>query len=435
MKIISLTASNVKRLRAVEISPEGDVITITGQNGAGKSSVLDAIMYALCGKDVHPPEVIRRGESKAHVTVDLGDLVVERRWTANDRSTVTVKSKDGAKYSSPQSLLDSLVGRLSFDPLTFTRMDPKKQVEVVRELAGLDFTELDQRRAAVYEQRTEVNRELTRLKSRVTSLEQTVTDADAEPVSLSELMAEQEQALAQKAENDRVRAEYSKATDRWTRAKEAQSAAEKRVAELEAQLAMARNMVQSATHDLAAAVEAGKSARAAVDALVDPDLVSIREKVQNAETINEQARKAAELRKLREELAQVEARTEQLSEQLENLDAEKGITLEKATFPIAGLGFNEVGVTFNGLPLEQASAAEQLRISIAIGLALNPKLRVLLIRDASLLDRKSLQVVQDMAAKADAQVWLERVAGEGETGILIEDGAIAGADESRAAVH
>jgi hypothetical protein len=92
--------------------------------------------------------------------------------------------------------------------------------------------------------------------------------------------------------------------------------------------------------------------------------------------------------------------------------------------PIEGLALNEEGVTFNDLPFSQCSSAEQLRISVAMGLALNPKLKVLLIRDGSLLDEESMKALAEQAAAADAQVWLERVGDKDKCAVIIEDGAV-----------
>ena len=117
MHIVQLTAGNVKRLHAVDITPEGNIVTIAGRNGQGKTSVLDAIWFALGGATAmkETPEVIRQGEVHAKVTLDLGDLVVDRHWV-NGKTTLAVKSKEGAVHRSPQALLDSLVGKISFDP-------------------------------------------------------------------------------------------------------------------------------------------------------------------------------------------------------------------------------------------------------------------------------------------------------------------------------
>jgi hypothetical protein len=78
------------------------------------------------------------------------------------------------------------------------------------------------------------------------------------------------------------------------------------------------------------------------------------------------------------------------------------------------------------VPLVQASAAQKLRVSVALGLAMNPRLKVLLVRDASLLDATSLALVAQMAADADAQVWLERVGDGDPTAVVIADGQVSG---------
>src|SRR3990172_5374450 len=137
MKIIELQSENIERLKAVRIKPDGSLVQSTGKNGAGKTSVLDSITMALAGGDVIPEKPIREGENKAKIVVDLGDIKVTRTWTGNDKTYLAVETKEGAKYPSPQALLDILTGKLSFDPLEFARMEPNKQVETLRQLVGI----------------------------------------------------------------------------------------------------------------------------------------------------------------------------------------------------------------------------------------------------------------------------------------------------------
>ena len=157
MKIVKFTAENVKRLKAVEITPDGTVQVITGRNAQGKTSVLDAIWLALGGGGAsrETPRPIRDGEDKASVTLDLGDLMVTRTWTG-DKTALTVKSADGAKYPSPQSVLDALVGRLSFYPLEFTRLSARDQVAALLDLVDLDvdLAALAAERQVAYDRRT-----------------------------------------------------------------------------------------------------------------------------------------------------------------------------------------------------------------------------------------------------------------------------------------
>jgi len=114
---------------------------------------------------------------------------------------------------------------------------------------------------------------------------------------------------------------------------------------------------------------------------------------------------------------------DKLSTKIAEIDAEKAKRVAEAKMPIEGLGFTDSGVTFKGIPFEQISSAEQLRVSVAIGIALNPDLRVLLIRDGSLLDSDNLALIAEMAAEHDVQVWIERVEEDG-AGFIIEDGEV-----------
>jgi predicted ABC-type transport system involved in lysophospholipase L1 biosynthesis ATPase subunit len=96
-----------------------------------------------------------------------------------------------------------------------------------------------------------------------------------------------------------------------------------------------------------------------------------------------------------------------------------------AKFPLEGLGFGNGAVVYKEIPLSQASSAEQLRVSMAMAMALNPKVRVIRITDGSLLDSSSMKVIDEMANAQDFQIWCEIVDESGKVGIVIEDGAVA----------
>ena len=109
------------RLSAVEITPKGNVVKITGKNANGKTSVLNSIWMALGGKDVVPDKPSKDGEEKGSIVVDLGDIVVTRKFTEK-ATTLTVENKDGAVFKSPQKVLDEMIGRLSLDPMRFIQL-------------------------------------------------------------------------------------------------------------------------------------------------------------------------------------------------------------------------------------------------------------------------------------------------------------------------
>lgn len=406
MRIISLTAENVKRLRAVDITPDGHVQVITGKNGAGKTSVLDAIWLALGGGPAAKGTVrpIRDGETKASVRLDLGDLVVTRTWTESG-TTLKVESADGAKFSSPQKMLDDLVGRLSFDPLAFTQLPAKAQRDALLSLVDLPFdpADLDRRRARLFDERTEIGRTGVSLKGRLDGLP--AVHAPDEEVSSASVLTELRDAQAVEREHDDV----------MRAAELAQSARE-----------IAEEALEAAQVRLETAKQQEQVAYAAAQSLPDrPDIAAIEQRLASVDEVNAAVRAKRERRKVMDEHARVRKEYEARTAAIAALDQEKADGLAAATFPIDGLGFDTDGVTYQGVPFSQASAAEQIRVSLAMAMALNPKLRVIRILDGSLLDSDNLALVADMATAQDYQVWIERVADGSGVGIVIEDGEVA----------
>jgi hypothetical protein len=140
---------------------------------------------------------------------------------------------------------------------------------------------------------------------------------------------------------------------------------------------------------------------------------------------NAKYRQAQRRAQVAKELADKQAEYKGLTEELQEIEARRAQMMADAKFPVPELSFGDDGVLVKGVPFAQASAAEQLRVSVAMGMALNPKLKVLLVRDGSLLDAKSLQLLADMAEANESQVWLERVGDADAAAVVIEDGQVA----------
>lgn len=415
MKIVKLAAENVKRLRAVEVQPNGDpLVVVGGRNAQGKSSVLDSIMYALGGAGGIPSQPVRRGAKKATVEVDLGDLRITRTMTADGGGGLTVTDKSGAKQASPQKLLDRLYAAGAFDPLEYTRLDPKAQAERLRVLAGLDTSAIDAERKAAFDARTDCARDGKALAAQLAAMPEPAADAPTEEVSVARLVAEHD--AAAKARFD---AESAAQSSRVA-ALEVESC-EERVAKLRDDLDHAERRLSGARKYAAEQAEAATAAASNV-----PDLDAAKAALAGAEEHNRKARQAAERRKLSARVDAARAEHRKLTQQIERCDERRAEAIAACKMPVPGLAISDAGVvTLGGLPLDQASAAEQMRVSVAIGLAQHPQLRVMLVRDGSLLDDESLRLLAEVAAEHDAQVWVERVGAGAECSVVIEDGEVA----------
>lgn len=416
LKIIKLAASNVLRLRAVEIAPSGTVQIIAGKNGAGKSSVLNALWLALAGGAASReiPKPIRAGEDWAEVKVDIGDekgitLIVTRTWDENGKATLTVKAADGATYKSPQTLLDGLIGSLSFDPLAFTRMSPKAQREALLELLGLDFSAADAERQRLYDIREDTGRrkrgygDLPKLPKNAPLTEKSASDL-YQRINIANRIEQQRRGLEHEQGEQRVRIENI----------------ERQIEEYEVRItALREEAVQRSTAIITLGSQISELPEPADNDALSAELAAV-------EDYNRAVRENRRITDARDAQKKLEEEYTALSHQIEAIDNSKATAIATADMPVPGLGFDSDGVTFNGVPFSQASSAEQIRVAISMSAAMNPTLRVIRIMDGSLLDEASMAAVRETAKKYDVQLFLE-VVGDGggdPTAIVIEDGEV-----------
>lgn len=399
MRVINLKAENIKRLTAIDITPQGDLVIVSGRNGQGKTSVLDAIWLALggapAGKATKKP--IREGADTASVTVDLGDIRVTRAFSG-DKSILTVASADGAKYPRPQEMLEGLLGRLSFDPLAFAQQNEQAQRETLLSLIDFDPTAMDAKRADLYQQRTNIGRDGKQLEGQLRGLTAPPADLPEAEQSAAAIIAELQEAQQARAYRATVAEALARRQEDVTRCEEALA---------DAQIALAQ---------MDATVKALPEE--------DPDVDAIHARLDNVEATNTAVRDARTYADVSRRHNEARIEYLRLSDAIDEIDAAKAQAVTDAKMPIDGLAFDESGVTYNGVPFAQASAAERLRVSLAMAMAMNPTIRVIRITDGSLLDSGNMALIEQMAGAADFQVWVERVDESGAVGIVIEDGAV-----------
>ncbi len=414
MKIIKLSAENLLRLHAVEIDPKGNVVRITGKNTAGKTSVLTAIWMALGGGGAIPDRPVRDGAETGFVRLQLGEngpeVIVERKFGADGTTSLVVTNAEGARFPSPQKMLDQLVGTLTFNPLEFMRMKPRDQGQTLRELVKLDTTALDRDRERAFEQRTIVNRRVSELEAqgRAITVPPNAPDREEDAAVLVRELTEAIDHNASNVAKRRIEENSAKAV----------KAAEQRVADVTA-------MLKEADTALLDIQQVHQQNRIAAFQLADRDTAPIQARIDTLKARNEAARARAKKRELAGQYGTAKAEADALTAKITKIDESKAAQLTSASYPVPGLGFSDDGaVTYNALPLTQASGAEQLKVSMAMAMSLNPKLRVLRITDGSLLDSDSMAVIEQMARDHDFQVWLEQVDETGKVGVVISDGMV-----------
>lgn len=413
IRIVQLTAANVKKLVAVDITPEGDVVIIGGDNAQGKTSVLDSIWLALGGASALKGQTkpVREGAPGASVRLDLGRLIVTRTWTADGRTTLKVANAEGMQFNSPQKVLDELVGNLTFDPLSFANAPAKEQRAQLLSLVELPFDpdELEVERKRIFDERTEANRQVRFYQANYDGMP---GDEFAPPTEIDVETAMRVFEQAERKNNAWMQAEQEK--ERILQSIRAETT---NIESLERQLAdskVRQTALVNSFEDLCSATEQ----------LEEIDMEPFRAGILAAnEAVNHDKDNANKVA-ARESLEGQKEIAAHLSNLLEQIERRKREGLASASMPVEGLSFDEDGVLFNDVPFSQASGAERLRVSMAIAAATNPRVRIMRITDGSLLDRKNMDLVTAFAAENDYQVWLERVGDQDESAIIIEEGEI-----------
>ena len=417
MKIIRLESENIKRLHAVEIKPDGSLIIIGGKNAQGKTSVLDSIEYALGGTSSIPSKPIRKGERKARIVVELDNIIVTRTF-GESGSKLVVSDKEGFTKSSPQALLDSLVGKLSFDPLAFIGMKPDEQLKIVKELAGIDFSELDKETKKIYDDRMMVNREIKSLQAQVQAI------IKHEGVSEEETLVSE--LVKQLGEKTGINQQNQKEWDHLDEINKAIPNHQKYLNQLKEEISVLRRKWDNAVleekrleFELNNQIERMKTVK-------DEDTDTVRIQISQAEETNQKIRSNNKRNELLFDLELRQQNSEKITKRLDEIEDEKLKLISSSKLPITGLAFDSSTLYYNDVPFaDQSSSAEQLRVSVAMGFAMNPKLKTLLVRDGSLLDKDSKKMVREMAEEAGGQVWMEVTTEEAkECQVIIEDGRV-----------
>lgn len=409
-KIIRLTVQNLLRIQAAEVKPEGDALVIVaGRNEQGKSSLLNCIAIALSGKNL-PAVPIHQGATSGHVILETDQFVITRKFSLSGGGQLIVHDQEGKPVTQPQTKLDALYNLTTFDPLTFTRQDPRQQAETLRRLTGLDFAEEEAKYSRLYQDRTEVGRKVATQKGKLAGIPRN-PDVPAEPVDVRELTERLNAAMRTNAENDRQRlllSDYNDAVD----------AAEMKVKDLEKALDAAKSALLYTTRQR-------DDVKAKLAEIQDIDTQELADQVSKSQETNLAIRENARWTDEHRTLVSLESEYATLTATLEGIRDAKDKRIAAAKFPVEGLGFDENGfVTVDGLPFAQVASSLQIRVSLAIACALNPNLRVMLIRDGSLLDNDSLALVRDFAEQHNAQVFMECVGDREDATVIIEDGQV-----------
>ena len=404
IKINKLEIENVKRVKAVKIEPTLNGITVVGgKNGQGKTSVLDAIAWALGGEKYRPSEPQREGSvipPNLHMAMSNG-LIVERK---GKNSSLTVIDPNGQKAG--QQILNEFVEQLAIDLPKFMQSTSKEKANTLLQIIGVgqQLADLELKETEIYNQRRAIG-QIADQKKKFAKEQPYYPDAPKEPVSASELIKQQQSILATNGENQRKREnlhrieqEYQKVIDQITELLAKQK-------QLENDLEVARS--------------------SALD-LLDQSTTELEKNISDIETINRKVRANLDKDKAEEDAQNYTDQYNKLSVEIDSLRQAKIDLLQNADLPLLGLSVVEGELAYNGYKWDNMSGAEQLKVSTAIVRKLNPKCGFVLLDKLEQMDVDTLKEFGEWLEQEGLQAIATRVSTGDECSIVIEDGYVVG---------
>ncbi len=440
MKILSLVAENILKLKAIHIVPKSEVIEIKGENAMGKSSVLDAIVIGLKGKKSAPAEPVKKGSKKGKIVIEMdGDKSLGippftiTSKVSNDKIETFIEPKEILDNETPRSFLDKILGAISFDPLEFINREGQQQRKALLELIGVDVTAWDLKEKQIFDDRTIKNRDLKTAEIKVKSLKQWVDVTETEEVKMVDLSKKLTDAIAfnQEIKNRGAINESLKQTALNLKDQDIPDC-KKKIAALEQDLAETKERLVGLEKSLDSIRVDYQKEKTAIATLQPIDVETINTEIEEIETKNSKIRDNATYKKEIEALGTIKSAAKSLDTKLEKCRADRLALLQGIKMPVDGLSFDDEGLLYNNILLAQCSDGEKLMVSMGISMALNPTMRLLRIKDGSLLGPKNTAILRSMVKDKGYQLWIEKVMDKdqynktGKIGIFIEEGEAEG---------
>lgn len=407
VKIKSLELENVKRVKAVELQPTLNGLTVIGgNNGQGKTSVLDAIAWTLGGNKFAPSAPKREGSAiPPHLKIELSNgIVVERK---GKNSSLKVIDTNGIK--SGQALLDEFVEQFALNLPKFLNSNSAEKANALLRIIGVGdkLFELDKKESELYNKRRTIG-QIAAQKSKYAEEMQTFPGVPEEPVSAFDLIKQQQDILARNGENERKR----KNKDFYQR-------------ELKnAQLALdeAERRFEEAKKRFAVASENSRIANYEAENLQDESTAELERNIADIDELNRKIRANLDKEKAEEDAKHYNSQYDKLTQEIEQVRADRKSLLNGADLPLKGLSVEGGELTYNGFKWDNMSGSEQLKVATAIIRKLNPKCGFVLLDKLEQMDVNTLREFGEWLESEGLQAIATRVSTGSECAVIIEDG-------------
>ena len=407
MKINKLEIENVKRVKAVKMEPSASGLTIIGgDNNQGKTSVLDAIAWALGGNAFRPSEAARQGSTippYLHIVMSNG-LVVERKGKNSDLKVTDPTGRKGG-----QQLLDSFVEKLALDLPRFMEANDADKAKILLNIIGVgeQLRQLEDDEKKIYNDRTVVGR-IADQKRKFAQEQPYFPDAPKDIVSAADLIRQQQEILARNGEKQRLIHEHDIILGQLD---EANRSIERIKKELQAALTMKGELEVKL-----------KASERTPHELEMESTEELERNIADVDEINRKVRANLDKDKAEEDAQTYAHQYADLTTKLEDVRQQKRALLDHADLPLPELTVSDGALLYKGQRWDNMSGSDRLIVATSIVRRLNPECGFVLMDKLEQMDLKTLKAFGAWLEEQGLQVIATRVSTGEECSIIIEDG-------------
>jgi exonuclease SbcC len=421
MKVSEINISNFKNIEIASIELNNHINVISGKNGAGKSSVIEAMMDAIIGKTNMgkvPQRKIKKGSDSATIEVvlatDSGELVVQRKITAKG-VYLKARRSDGTKVT--QTDLSNLLNNATINITRLLTMKPSEQIDFIKEVAGIDTEQVEDEYRRLYAERRMLKQILNETRAVFEAMGEVEEVAH---IDVSEVQKELSEAMQHNQAIDR---EINEISIKEAKITSLESAIDDGVAQIE-ELQERIDKIKEKNKERKTQIGALKKEIKAAKPRKRIDVAGLNAKMAEASEINKRADRYQEFLDAEKKVLDAEVAVSNVAVKMEEKLSERQAIIEKGKLPFKNIGLDkELGLTISGIPFAEMSTAQKIRVMSRIYIESNPELKVIYIQDGSLLDDHTLSQITEMSDMKDFQFLIE-VVGEQEGAIVMREGHV-----------
>lgn len=470
MKTSKITIKSLFGISEQQIN--GNSIEITGQKGAGKTSVLDAIRYCLTNRS-NRDWIIKEGENEGEIIVETDSgLTIDRKTRTNKADSINI-NENGNRITKPETFLKSIITPLQLNPVEFTQMTKQEQNRAILDLIdfkwdmnwikeqfgeipqGVDYeqnilqilNDIQSENGVYFQSRQDINREIRNKKAFVEDIAKDIpSDYQAEKWKNYDLSSKYEELMKIRDRNnkiERARA-FKDSYDNKLRGIEATremeiSGAEKvianekdnlnsTIARLKAEIKACEDKLLTIDDKLQDKVKIANSNYDVAKAKLDSDIGvaeqfislpitpvdDLQNEINEAEKMMKHLNEYFRMTSMQSEIAELKEVSEAYTEKIELARELPGEILETATLPVEGLTVKDGIPLINGLPISNRSDGELLELCVDIAIHNPSGLQIILIDGAEKLDDISRKKLYEKCKDKGLQFIATRTTNDSE---------------------